>query len=253
MLEKQIDEVFSRLLQLGRGWIVNADSNIDRMQRQKCAKKLLDWLTSDKQAVYERVKALEQSLAFDEGDQWQLSDFADMPARKQVGRPDAMEARFPRQLQEFLHEWATVNAPRMWEEYIESHPEGGPWLSAEDFGQFTRYLRDYFCSQHAFDDINGQLLKVVGLKLRDEAAKRRARRKYVRIMLNDYMMNPGPTNDTIDEVEDADEEQYGLMAPFVTRWRSRLPEVLALGAGAEVRIPPGNDELIETLEPFDGQ
>jgi hypothetical protein len=252
-LEKQIDEVFSHLLQLGRGWVVNADSNIDRMQRQKCAKRVLDWLTSDRQAIYERVKALEHSLGFDDGDQWQLSDFADMPARKQVGRPDSLEGRFVRQLQDFMHEWATVGAPRNWEEYTEQHPEGGPWLSAEDFGQFTRYLRDYFCSKHAFDDINRQLMKVVGLKLRDEAAKRRARRKYVRIMLNDYMMNPGPTTESIDEVDNSNEDEFGLMGPLVTRWRSRLPEVLALGAGAEVRIPPGNTELIEVLEPYEGQ
>jgi hypothetical protein len=37
------------------------------------------------------------------------------------------------------------------------------------------------------------------------------------------------------------------MAPFIRRWRSRLPEALAQGAGAEVRIPPGNSELVELL------
>ena len=249
-LEKQINEVYSRLLQLGRGWIVNADSNIDRQQRQKCAKKVLDWLASDKQAVYERVKALERSLGFDDGDQWRLSDFADIPTRKGVGRPDSMEARFPRQLQDFLHEWATVNAPRTWDEYTADHPDGGPWLSGEDFAQFTRYLRDYFFSEKVFNEINDHMLKVVGLKLRDEAAKRRARRKYVQIMLNDYMMNPGPSTDSIADVDREDEDEFGLMGSFVTRWRSRLPEVLALGAGAEIRIPPGNTELIEVIEPF---
>ena len=46
------------------------------------------------------------------------------------------------------------------------------------------------------------------------------------------------------------EDDFGLMGSFVTRWRSRLPEVLASGAGAEIKIPPGNDALIEVLEPF---
>jgi hypothetical protein len=94
------------------------------------------------------------------------------------------------------------------------------------------------------------LLKVVGLKLLDEAAKRRARRKYVRMMLNDFVMNPGPTGEHLAEVDDSDEEEYGLMGSFVTRWRARLPVALASGAGAEVHIPPGNSELIELMEPY---
>ena len=250
-LERQIKEVYGRLLQLGRGWVVNADSNIDRVQRQKCAQKVLDWLASDQQAVYERVKALEHSLGFRDGDQWQLSDFADIPARRGVGRPDSIEVRFERQLEEFLHEWATVSAPQVWDEYTAEHPDGGPWLSGEDFAQFTRYLRDYFCNKEVFDEIRGQLLQIVGLKLRDEAAKRRARRKYVQVRLNDYMMNPGPSGESIDDIEADDEQSFGLMGAFVSRWRSRLPEVLASGAGSEIRIPPGNDELIELMDGFE--
>src|SRR5206468_1348321 len=105
------------------------------------------------------------------------------------GRPDPMERRFPVQLQEFFHEWATSTALQSWEQYTAEHPEGGPWLHTDDFSALTRYLRDYFFTQQVFDDMNRQLLRVVGLKLLDEAAKRRARRKYVRIMLNDFVMN----------------------------------------------------------------
>ncbi len=250
MLEKQINEIESRLKQLGNGWVVSADSNIDRKQREQCAKRVLDWLTSDTQAVYDRVRALEKSLGFDEGDQWRISDFADMPAKASVGRPEPLERRFPRQLQEFFHEWATVTAPNAWDEYTSKHPEGGPWLGAEDFGQFTRYMRDYFCSKDTFDEINQRLMKVVNLKLRDEAAKRRARRKYTRIMLNDFVMNPGVNDDAAPEISPEDEEEFGLMGAFITTWKQRLPEVLASGAGAEIRIPPGNDELIELMEPY---
>jgi hypothetical protein len=92
---------------------------------------------------------------------------------------------------------------------------------------------------------------VVSLKVRDEAARRRARRTYVRILLNDFVLNPGsglaplaltPNND--------DDENFGLMTPFVRRWRARLPEALALGAGSEVRIPPGNAELMALVEQY---
>ena len=117
---------------------------------------------------------------------------------------------------------------------------------------------------------------VVNLKTRDEAARRRARRKYVRIILNDYVMNPGPSMVPIENPQkgeptgapspaatgaagpagaDGEEapnvERFGLMASFVRRWIQRLPQALALGAGEHVQIPPGNAELITTLEPFE--
>jgi hypothetical protein len=249
-LQASIQEIYARLLQLAQGWLVNPDSNVDRQQRAACARRVIEWLSSDPQAVYDRVQALERSLGFQEGDQWQISDFADMPVRTGVGRPDAMERRFPRQLQEYLHEWATVTAPANWEAYTSEHAEAGPWLSAEDYGALTRYMRDYFCSAEVFDELNRRVLKVVGLKLRDEGAKRRARRKYIRVMLNDLVMNPGLTGELMGDVAPDDEEEFGLMASFITTWKSRLPEVLAAGAGSEVRIPPGNSELAELLETY---
>lgn len=252
-LEASIDDVYHRLLQLSRGWVVNGDSNVDRLQRQKLAEKINAWLASNPQAIYDRVKALETSLGFDEGDQWQLSDFAEMPTRAGVGRPDSIDKRFPKQMQDFLHEWATTHVGRNWEEYTAEHPEGGPWLHSDDITTLARYMRDYLCSKHVFGDINQQMLKVVGLKLRDESARRRARRKYIRIMLNDYVMNPGPSAEPLtDNVKEDDAEDFGLMGQFILRWRGRLSEALASGAGAEVRIPPGNKELIELLEPYGG-
>jgi hypothetical protein len=99
-------------------------------------------------------------------------------------------------------------------------------------------------------DVGAEELEVVGLKLRDEAAKRRARRKYVRIMMNDYVMNPGPDERPLVEADTAGDDQFGLMAPLVSRWRTRLAAALAEGAGLEVHVPPGNTELHELLEPY---
>jgi len=256
-LEAQIDEVFGRLLQIARGWVVDPDANVDRQKRIACAEKVLDWLMKDRQLIYDRIQALEHTLCLADGDQWQLSDFSDMPTRTTVGRPDSMDRRFPKHLQQFLHEWATTTAPINWEKHTTSHPEGGPWLGTDEMASFCRYLKDYLLSEHCFEEFSGQLLKVVGLKLRDEAAKRRARRKYVRIMMNDFVMNPGPSTELLQEVEEGEEgeegedDDFGLMGSFVTRWRGRLPQALALGAGTEVRIPPGNPELIEMLEPYE--
>ncbi len=248
-LEASINDVRARLEQLAQGWVVNPDANIDRQQRLDCAQRVLDWLASDKQAIYDRVQVLEKSLGFEDGDQWQLSDFADMPTRTSIGRPDSLERRFPKQLREFFHEWATINAPNNWDEQTVACPQGGPWLASEDFAAMVRYFRDALCAGEMFDEISGQLLKVVNLKLRDESAKRRARRKYVGIMLNDYVTSPG-VNASSSVALTEDDDEFGLMGQFVARWREHLPKMLTSGAADEVRIPPGNAELIELLQSY---
>ena len=250
-LEAGIDEVYARLWQLAQGWVIDPDANTERERRLAVASRVLDWLTSDSYAVYERVHGLQQALGFRDGDQWRLADFADLPIDVRIERPDSLERRFPQHVQEFLHEWATIAAPRQWDAYVAAHAAAGPWLGPEDFGALARYLRDYLCSPGVFDEICGQLLRVVGLKLRDEAARRRARRTYVRILLNDFLLTPGPSDDALVPGGDEDQAQFGLMAPLIRRWRSRLPAALADGAGAEIRIPPGNVELVDLLSTFE--
>ena len=126
---------------------------------------------------------------------------------------------------------------------------------------FTRYLRDYLLTDKVFDGLIDRLSPVVNLKTRDEAARRRARRKYVRIILNDHVMNPGPSMAPIKLDEPGRQsqtttartslERFGLMASLLRRWAKRLPLALALGAGEHVKLPPGNGQLIRILEPFD--
>jgi hypothetical protein len=251
-LQKEIEDVQNRLLQLSRGWVVDPDANIDREKRLAAARKIVDWLRASEETVYYRVHALQNSLSVSEGDELQLSDCAETQSRRH-GDP------LPKQLRSFLHEWATVAVPKRWEEYCNSHKEGEPWLDPGDLGSFTRYLRDYLLTDGVFGRLLNQLSPVVHLKTRDEAARRRARRKYVRIILNDYVMNPGPSMASMkaeDEREGAQDDgddygRFGLMASFVRRWSSRLPLALALGAGEHVKLPPGNGELIKILEPFE--
>ena len=113
-----------------------------------------------------------------------------------------------------------------------------------------------------FEKLVGVLQPVVGLKTRDEAARRRARRKYVRIILNDYVMNPGPSRAPMSRTSPArskdgngeeDFGRFGLMGAFIQQWAKRLPLALALGAGEHIKLPPGNMELIHMLEPFDNK
>ncbi|MHC4402903.1 MAG: virulence factor SrfC family protein [Planctomycetota bacterium] len=263
-LQREILDVENRLLQLSRDWVVDPDANVDREKRIYAARKVVDWLLSNEQFVYYRVHALQESLSVQDGDELQLADCVDMSSKR---HGDPLPRHLRDFLRDFLHEWATVAVPKRWEEFIASHEDGGPWLAPNDLGALARYLRDYLVSEHVFDELIDRLEPVVNLKTRDEAARRRARRKYTRIVMNDYVMNPGPgmapiksPQKTVDDGEKAQEEpespqeefdRFGLMAGFVRRWVLRLPQALALGAGEHVQIPPGNPVLIEILAPYD--
>ena len=185
-LQKELGEVQNRLLQLSRGWVVDPDTNLDREKRLLAAKKVIDWLTADEEAVYYRVHALQESLCIADGEELQLSDCGDVQSRRHA-------PPLPRQLHNFLHEWATVSVPKRFESYCNSHKEGEPWLDPNDVNAFTRFLRDYLCTETVFNRLVGVLQPVVNLKTRDEAARRHAQRNYVRIILNDYVLNPGPS------------------------------------------------------------
>lgn len=254
-LQREIQEVANRLLQLARGWVVDPDANVDREKRIAVARRVNEWLRSNPELVYYRVHALQQSLCLQEGDQWQLADAGETVSRRH-GDP------VPRQLRVFLHEWAADTVPKRWEEFVAAHNEGSPWLDPNDVNSLARYLRDFLLTEEIFDEIADRLTPVVNLKTRDEAARRRARRKYVRTILNDYVINPGaslapirsedPTQPEAEEEDDGQlAQKYGLMGAFLARWGNRLPKILAAGAGEHVQIPPGNGELIELLAPFD--
>jgi hypothetical protein len=252
-LQKEILDIQNRLLQLSRGWVVDPDANVDREKRIAVARKFVNWLLSSEEMVYHRVHALQESLGVAEGEELILADCMDTQSRRH-GDP------LPRQLRNFLHEWATTAVPKRWEQHVSAHKDGGPWLATEDVSSLTRYMCDYLLKEDVFDTLIDRLEPVVNLKTRDEAARRRARRKYVRIILNDFVMNPGPSMTAIRPPEqpgekpqndETDYARFGLMASFVKRWANRLPQALALGAGEHVKLPPGNAPLIKMLEPFE--
>jgi hypothetical protein len=236
---------------LARGWVVDPDANVDREKRIAAARKIVDWLLASEEMIYHRVHALQESLCVVAGDELQISDCLEAQGRRH-GDP------LPKQLHNFLHEWATAAVPKRWESYCGTHTEGGPWLEPNDLGLFSRYLHDYLLTAAVFEELLGRLEPVVNLKTRDEAARRRARRQYVRIILNDYIMNPGPSMTPLRAEEtgaagqpDENFERFGLMASFVRRWIMRVPAALALGAGEHVKLPPGNSQLAKILEPFE--
>jgi hypothetical protein len=93
-------------------------------------------------------------------------------------------------------------------------------------------------------------LTIVTLSIRDAGDRRHAQREYVRVILNDFVLNPGPNDLPLDLSADANHGNYGLMTPFFRRWKQRLGEVLASAAGEHVKIPSGNDELRRILDQY---
>ena len=61
----------------------------------------------------------------------------------------------PKQLKNFLHEWATTAVPKRWEQFCNEHKDGEPWLDPGDMNTFTRYLRDYLLTDTVFNQLAG--------------------------------------------------------------------------------------------------
>ncbi|HEX8200100.1 MAG TPA: hypothetical protein VF590_06405, partial [Isosphaeraceae bacterium] len=180
-----------------------------------------------------------------EADIWGLADFPRAAAEHRAAVAP-LGRRFPDHLRGFLGAWAMTSAPRRWAEATAASDAGRPWLAAEEFQALARSLVDYLGSPGVFEALVARLKPVLELRLNDEGVRRHARWKYVHLVLNDFLINPGP--DAAPAAEVAPEgRDYGLMAPFLRRWRGRLPSCLAAGAGREVAIPPGNRELIAIL------
>lgn len=242
-LRDQIAKIAAELRCMAEGWYCDPDVNNDRQKRMVVGSKVLTWL-DDEQNVYDRVHALQNSLCFDEGDAMEIAEFAESRVGRTRARPESLEQRFPPFLKERLNNWARELAPKRWREHVAAHDNGGPWLPGEDFSTFTRYLCDYLSCNRFFDKLAERLLSVVKLAIRDAGDRRHAQREYVRVILNDYVLNPGNGDEPGETIAPAQSRRkYGLMAPFVERWQSRLPQALASVAGVHVDIPEGNDEL----------
>ena len=245
-LQEQIKRVYHDLRNLAESWYCDPDVNNDREKRMTAAKTVLTWL-DDEDRIYDRVHALQNSLGFDQGDAMEIAEFSESRSARARTRPESLEQRFPQFVRGFLSNWSRELAAKRWTEHTARYKGGAPWLPLEDFSAFTRYLCDYLCCDEVFEELREQLLTVITLPIRDAGDRRQAYREYVRVILNDYVMNPGPNDAPLEEVETADGRDYGLMGSFLRRWQSRLPLALASAAGSYVQIPAGNNELQQLL------
>lgn len=246
-LETQVKDVQQTVRNLAKSWYVDPNANIDRDRRLASGNTVVDWLC-DEDLVYARAFALERTLCFDEGNAMDLAEFAEQ--RSGRGRKESLHDRFPRRLQDFLKEWATVWAPQRWNQHVDTHDDGGHWLAADDFGAFVRYLGEYLRSDDVFATLSDRLLQIITLQVGDQGARRHVVREYVQLVLNDFVMNPGPHTHPLDPTAGLNGHDLGLMRPLVLRWKQRLPLALASAAGAHTQIPSGNDDLNSILAQY---
>jgi hypothetical protein len=252
-LGKAIDEARVNIGNLARSWVVDPNANLDRDRRVASANRVLEWCLDDELLVYARVNAIRDALCFRPGDVVYLADLADVnQGTKQ--RPEPLERRLRRELPAFLMEWGKLVAPERWREQKSGPADAGKWLDQEVFGTFSRHLAEALCQEPVIEPLATRLLGVVSLQSRDQVARRNARRKFTRLILNDFVMNPGAEVAPLAEAGDRKRDRdYGLMTPFVDRWLTRLSETLGSAAGANVRIPPGNADLHEWLSNFEAE
>jgi len=194
-LEQQLLEVAKSLRDRCHSWHVDPDVNADRNKRLQMADKVLAWI-EDEELIYDRVHALESALCFDEGKAMELAGFAEQRSSRSRRR-ERLEDRFPKYLSEFLKDWATVSAPQRWEQHVKQHEHGAPWFSSDDFSAFTRFLSDYLRTGDVFTQLNQRLLTIVDLPLADQGSRRFVVREYVQLVLNDFVINPGPGTEAL--------------------------------------------------------
>ena len=124
------------------------------------------------------------------------------------------------------------------------------WLPADSFGTLARYLGEYLRTGEVFRQLQERLLKILKLQVSDQGARRHALREYVQLVLNDFVMNPGPSKAPLDTTIPKNGHNLGLMGSLVRRWRQRLPLALASAAGKHTQIPDGNEELKNVLSHY---
>jgi hypothetical protein len=257
-----LHDVGDRLAALAKQWIVNTDGVAERDRRVGCARRVLDWMTSDAHLVYQRVEGLKRALCVYEGDQYRLSDIIDQGTHSAVDRLHGVDERFGEALWEFWESWADRRVAAKWDRFTQANPQARPWPAADEIAQLSTHLKDYFRSPPVAQGLTARLTRLVGLRPADENARSEARRRYVRLLLDDLIFTPGlpevhadteasgpPSTRPIADREPA-EKEFGLMTGFVRRWQSRLPRAVAGGAGNVVEAPLGNDELIRLIRTF---
>lgn len=266
-LKQYLEESLRDVALTARSWYFNTETLKDRERRAALACKLLKWLHDDPGQICYRVRALTEALTVREGEILYLADLQEIHAIDYAPGPQALERRVVEAVRNLLSQWALTLAPQRWLDHLDGQRRRFPKLfdgryapqsfTDNDFRMLTQYLKDYLSSAAEQPPLLAKLMRIVGLpEMRDASALLQARRRCTRLILNDFILNPGGALGGLPPVEGVElppeqDAAFGVLNTVVARWRRRLPAALAAGAGADAREPPGNRELETILASLD--
>ena len=242
-LRESLISLEKQLRSLSEQWCVNGDANAVRQQRVELANEVVKWL-SDPDEIEERAMAIQSALCFDEGHIIQLSEPIINRSPGKSRRPESVKDRIARELPAFLDQWKTIIAPEQWTDHLKTQKNGA--LDLATFSRLVHSIDEYLRSETVYEVLLTKIVKVVSLSS-DDPMQRAARQELARLILNDFVTNPGPSRGPFGENRVAVNATGKLMDAMVQRWANRLPEALAAGVGQTVVIPAGNEELKKIL------
>lgn len=261
-LRKGIEAGLQRAVLLSKPWVADDDVNKRRQKRRDLAHRVLTWLTEKSHFTSYRTDALQKTLSVKEGDVIVIADLADITGDTMIKQERDLSARLDEELKGFLSKWSK-DAIRRWGHHVEEQKElmeqrerspgeveealALDTFTEEVFALLTEYLHHYLLYEEVFEGLMDKTLNVLKMRVHDEAAMVAARRSYVRLILNDYVLNPGSGIGPLEPETEPSGDGYGMMSEFVRRWQTRLPAALATGAGQAIVIPAGNEKLKELL------
>lgn len=242
-LRESLVSLEKQLRSLSEQWCVDGDANAVRQQRVQVANEVVKWL-SHPDKIEERAMAIQSALCFDKGHIIQLSEPIINRSPGKSRRLESVKDRIARELPVFLDQWKTVIAPGQWTAYLKTQKNGA--LDIATFNRLVHSIDEYLRSETVYEVLLLKIVKVVSLSS-DDPMQRAARQELARLILNDFVTNPGPSRGPFGENRVAVNATGKLMDAMVQRWANRLPEALAAGVGQTVVIPAGNEELKKIL------
>ena len=206
---------------------------------------VLDWLAADQEAVYHRVTPCRKRCASKRGTRCSSSDCGDTRAARSRRHPAPATPR------PSCTNGRPTAVPKRLGGTRRRRPEGGPVAGRQRFQRLRPLLvRLPAHASTVFDD----LLAAVGAggESEDQGRGRPPPRaaEYVRIILNDYLLNPGPSLAPLPADEAAaaagktaaagDFSRFGLMAPLVAPLGDGCPRPWPWAPASTCKLPPGN-------------
>jgi hypothetical protein len=233
MLTEQARDLRGHLESLVRDLYVDPDLKQQVERRRRVAATIIDHLRRDTNGLLTR--SLVDALHFD-------GSIADLILRELVAQqvlpvPPDYKGLVSRVLTgwQTTRDWAAVSSVR--------HGAGGNGLDEQTLTLLASYLVEYL-SANCLEEIAGRL--ETAQRIGSPAIRQIVFRRYAEIVLDDFLLTPGPRPSQTAEPSDPPKARPHELVR--ARWEGLLADRLAAAVkGGYVEPPPGNEELAHIL------